>query len=156
MKTFLVVNPQSANGHTGRKWPEIAAEVDAESAELEAVRRAEESAQFDEARLAPVPRPTPGGHIDLLPELDIDLVALQAGLSPFHPAKSEALLSRDRKRAVSLVSLLLQFHWNVPQGADRESRRNRSAPDPYLARDGDRHGGCLLRGRSGSTARPSG
>jgi YegS/Rv2252/BmrU family lipid kinase len=27
MKTFLVVNPQSANGLTGKKWPEISAQV---------------------------------------------------------------------------------------------------------------------------------
>jgi YegS/Rv2252/BmrU family lipid kinase len=27
MKTFLVVNPKSANGQTGRRWPEISAEV---------------------------------------------------------------------------------------------------------------------------------
>jgi YegS/Rv2252/BmrU family lipid kinase len=27
MRTFLVVNPQSANGETGRRWPEIQAEV---------------------------------------------------------------------------------------------------------------------------------
>lgn len=27
MKTFLVVNPKSANGDTGKKWPEISAEV---------------------------------------------------------------------------------------------------------------------------------
>ena len=27
MKTFLVVNPQSANGQTGRRWPELSAQV---------------------------------------------------------------------------------------------------------------------------------
>ncbi|MFZ5470988.1 MAG: diacylglycerol/lipid kinase family protein [Myxococcota bacterium] len=27
MKTFLVVNPQSANGQTGRRWPEISAQL---------------------------------------------------------------------------------------------------------------------------------
>src|SRR5262245_58724944 len=27
MKTFLVVNPQSANGQTGRKWAELSAEI---------------------------------------------------------------------------------------------------------------------------------
>ncbi|HET6438047.1 MAG TPA: LysM peptidoglycan-binding domain-containing protein [Anaeromyxobacter sp.] len=57
--------------------PEIAAEVDEESAEMEAVRRAEESAHVGEAPSAEE-HPGEGGRIDLLPELDCDLAALQA------------------------------------------------------------------------------
>ena len=28
MKTFLVVNPSSANGETGKRWPQLAAHSD--------------------------------------------------------------------------------------------------------------------------------
>jgi membrane-bound lytic murein transglycosylase D len=54
--------------------PEIAAEVDAESAELEDLRRAEQNVKVETAPTTPA-QP---GRIALLPELDHDLATLQA------------------------------------------------------------------------------
>lgn len=49
MKTFLVVNPNSANGQTGRRWPEIAAKV---SRAVGAFDHAFTEKPMDAARLA--------------------------------------------------------------------------------------------------------
>ncbi|HYD41314.1 MAG TPA: LysM peptidoglycan-binding domain-containing protein [Anaeromyxobacter sp.] len=54
--------------------PEIAAEIDQESAELEDLRQAEESAHVADAPAGP----SQPGSIELLPELDMDLATLQA------------------------------------------------------------------------------
>ena len=49
MKTFLVVNPKSANGRTGARWPEISAHV---SRALGEFRHAFTEAPMDAARIA--------------------------------------------------------------------------------------------------------
>ncbi len=59
--------------------PAIAEEIDKESAELEAMRQAEEASKVqDQAGKAPAPHASGAGRIALLPELDHDLAQLQA------------------------------------------------------------------------------
>jgi peptidoglycan lytic transglycosylase D len=55
--------------------PAIAAEVDKESADMEAVRRAEEAAHVQQA---PAKKPAGGERIALIPELDMSVADLQA------------------------------------------------------------------------------
>ena len=49
MKTFLVVNPQSANGQTGRRWPELSAQI---GRSLGTFNHAFTTGPMDAARLA--------------------------------------------------------------------------------------------------------